>query len=211
MKTSKLLAFLLAAAVIAPAAAGCDDKNNNAADNQPATSFNTNEELEPMTPPTEHGPVGENEMAAELGKEISANDTDFTLNSVIDGGTSDDGKKFLYLDITLRNDTDNAYTLSTLNNFYIITPGNEELYSDVRAQLYAQKKFNEEKFFTDPFDIPSNGQFSGIIGGYTVDAELTDFTLCFFPTGKDPLAKETVFKYNITAADIKPADPAILK
>ena len=212
MKTSKLYAFLFAAAVMASAAAGCSDSNSdkNEPAAQPAATVAT-ENLEALEPPVEHGPAGENQVEAEIGAEVNANDTGFTLNGVIDGGHNDDGTKCLYFDITLRNETDTAYTLSTLNNFYIIDGNGEEIYSDVRSQLYANKNFNPEKYFADPFDIPSNGQFSGVIGGYTVDQGLNEFTLCFFPTGNDPRAKETVFQYHITEADIKAADSSLKK
>ena len=212
MKNSKLYAFLFAAAVMASAAAGCSDSNSdkNEPAAQPAATVAT-ENLEALEPPVEHGPAGENQVEAEIGAEVNANDTGFTLNGVIDGGHNDDGTKCLYFDITLRNETDTAYTLSTLNNFYIIDGNGEEIYSDVRSQLYANKNFNPEKYFADPFDIPSNGQFSGVIGGYTVDQGLNEFTLCFFPTGNDPRAKETVFQYHITEADIKAADSSLKK
>ena len=214
MKTSKLFAFTLAAVLTASAASGCLDKKSSSSQNVNISVETTEADDGLALQPKEtvkHGPVGENKVDAEIGKEETANDTAFTLNSVIDGGRSDDGMKFLFFDITLKNATNEAYTLSTLNNFYILTNDGEEIYSDVRSQLYANKNFNTEKYFADPFDIPSNGQFSGIIGGYTVDADLNDFTLCFFPPGNDPLAKETVFNYKITADDIIEADSSLMK
>ena len=214
MKTSKLFAFTLAAVLTASAAAGCLDKKSSSSKDVNISVDATEPDNGPALQPQEnvkHGPVGENKVEAEIGKEETANDTSFTLNAVIDGGHSDDGQKFLFFDITLKNATADAYTLSTLNNFYILTNDGEEIYSDVRSQLYANKYFNTEKYYADPFDIPSNGQFSGVIGGYTVDEDLNDFTLCFFPTGSDPLAKETVFNYKITADDIKEADSSLMK
>ena len=55
-------------------------------------------------------------------KKPDKNDTVFKLNSVIDSGAkSDDGERYLYLNVTIKNTSDTAYELNALNNFYLVT------------------------------------------------------------------------------------------
>ena len=208
MKKTKLSALLLAALIAASASTGCLSNKKS------ATSKKNKEDT---TRPTsaEHSPVdlskiGINEISGEIGKEIEANDTVFTLNAVIDAGIRESEKKFIYFDITLKNNTDSEYSLSTINNFYVTVPEGD-LYSDVQTQLYAKGHFKDNKYFVDPFTIPSNGQFSGIIGGFKLEENANTFEVSFYPTGKDPNAKETVIKYEITADDITAPSDEVLK
>lgn len=204
MKKTKLFAFILAAAMTASVYAGCSEKKNSSTiKERPISSGNKS--------PVDHESVGTNVIEGEIGKVVSENDTDFTLNAVIDPQVRDDGAKFIYLDITLRNSTDKEYDLSTLNNFYIELPDGVKLYSEVRTQLYANSNFKKDKYFLDPFKIPSNGQFSGMIGGFILNESMNEFKVCFFPTGEDINNKKTVIKYDITAEDIIAPDDSVIK
>lgn len=206
MKNTRLYALLFAA-VLTAACTGCSGgKKQPSANSRKTTIVYATEEAVTTTEAEEI-----NIIAGEIGKEITENNTSFVLNSVIDPQDHEGGEKFIYLDITLKNNTDREYNLSTINNFYIELSDGSEVYSNVRTQLYAKNKFSEDKYFVDPFDIPSNGQFSGIIGGFILDEKENDFKLCFYPTGDDPSAKTTVIKYDITAADIKAPDTSELK
>lgn len=203
MKKTGFFAILLAATITAGAFAGCSDKNESSSSRPPRTSSESTQ--------MDHDEIGSNVIKGEIGKEVTENDTSFTLNSVI-SAKNDTGEQFIYMDITLRNSTANAYTLSTLNNLYIEVPGSSGIItSDVRTQLYAKQNFKDTKFYEDPFDIPSNGQFSGIIGGFAIEGDAKEFTLGFYPTGDDPNAKGTVIKYDITAADLAAPSAEILK
>ncbi|WP_303838155.1 DUF4352 domain-containing protein [Ruminococcus flavefaciens] len=201
MKKTGLFAVLLAAALTTASFAGCLDKNSSSSSRVRQSS----------NIPTSIEAIGSNVVDGEMGKEVTENDTGFTLNSVISAKNSETGEQFIYMDITLRNNTDKQYTLSTLNNFYIELPDGSKAESDVRTQLYAKQNFNESKYYADPFDIPSNGQFSGVIGGIAVSGDASDFKLCFFPTGDNPRAKGTVIKYDITSGDIHAPAAEMLK
>ena len=205
MKKTGIFAVLIAAALATAAFAGCSDRNDSSSSNS-ITRPRTGENI-----PSETEPVGTNVINGELGKEITAKDTAFTLNSVVSTINSETGEHFIYMDITLRNSMSKEYTLSTLNNFYIELPDGSEVYSDVRTQLYAKQHFNDSKYYTDPFNIPSNGQFSGLIGGIVLVGEIKDFKLCFYPTEDDARAKGTVIKYDITASDIIDPPAEVLK
>lgn len=203
MKIKKAAALILAAFITAAVSAGCMDNSKN----------NTTDSLEDIIPTkntTPVDPIGSHEIKGVIGSEITENDTSFTLKSVI-VPDSDDSEKFVYFDIDLRNNTDTAYTLSTLNNFYIQLADGTDVYSDVRSQLYAGEIFKKDKYFLDPFDIPSNGQFSGIVGGFVLRKDVNDFTVCFFPTGSNPNDKGTVIKFAVTAENISAPDPSVIK
>ena len=204
MKKTGIFAVLIAAVLTTAAFAGCSDRNDS-------SSGSSVRPRRTESIPSETEPVGTNVIKGELGKEIVDKDTAFTLNSVVSALNSDTGEHFIYMDITLRNSMAKEYALSTLNNFYIELPDGNEVYSDVRTQLYARQHFNESKYYTDPFNIPSNGQFSGLIGGIVLVGDIKDFKLCFYPTGDDERAKGTVIKYDITPSDIIDPPAEVLK
>jgi hypothetical protein len=206
MKKARLSGLLLAALMAATASTGCLSNKKEVINNREKTERPTSASHSPV----DLDNIGTNEIKGELGQEIEANNTVFTLNSVIDAGVRDNGTKFIYFDITLKNNTSSEYSLSTINNFYVTVPEGD-LFSDVQTQLYARSHFSESKYYVDPFTIPSNGQFSGVIGGFKLEENANEFDVCFFPTGEDPNAKETVIKYSITADDIVAPSDDILK
>lgn len=192
MKSFKYAALLIAGLLTVSAAVSCGEKKT----------------VEPMStvdaenPPTnvyaENSEIGKNEFKAALSTEISANDTVFTLNSVIDPGFRENGKKYIFLDVTINNSTGNAYDLSTLNNFYLKLSNGTEVYSDIVTSLYAMANFKENTYSKDPFTIPASGQFSGIIGGFIVDENVDTFTVGFFPTQANVNDKDDVCLIDIT-------------
>ena len=138
---------------------------------------------------------------AEISVEADANETGFTLNRVIDAGALAENKDhFIYFDITVKNPTDSEYSLSTLNNFYITLKDGTELSSAVRTQLYAVNNFSDN-YHGSPFTVPANGEFSGIIGGFTIPDGVNEFTVGFFPTRDDHDNKA-----NLLTIDVKPSD-----
>lgn len=203
MKIRKTAALIMAASLTAALSAGCmnNNKKNNTSD----------EDLFPTVNTESVAPIGSTEIKGELGKEVTANNTSFTLRSVVVHTDSDAKERFIFFDIDLRNSTEKEYTLNTLNNFYIKLDDGTEVFSDVRSQLYARSSIKTDKYFVDPFNIPSNGQFSGIVGGFILKNDIESFTVCFFPTGSNPNDKGTVIEYSITPDDLKEIDSTLLK
>ncbi len=147
---------------------------------------------------------------ANVAQEVNANQTLFTINKVIDAGAlGENGEHFLYLDITVKNDTDVEYTLSTLNNFYIVYPDDTEYSSGIHTQLYAINHFND-RYFTSPFTVKANSTFNGVVGGFALKDIPDEFTVGFFPTREDRDDKEDLIKVKITSDDIIEV-PAALK
>ena len=203
MNIKKIAALIMTASIAAALSAGCHNHNKN--------NDTSDEEMFPTSNTEEVSPIGSTELKGEIGKEITANNTAFTLRSVFVHTDHDYKERFVYFDIDLRNSTDKEYTLNTLNNFYIKLPDGTEVFSDVRSQLYARSSLKEDKYYEDPFNIPSNGQFSGIVGGFILMDDIDEFTLCFYPTGSNPNDKGTVIEYSITADDLKELDSSLLK
>lgn len=206
MKKTRLSGLLLAALMAATATTGCLSNKKEVKERREKSERPTSANHSPV----DAAKIGTNEIKGEIGQEVEANNTVFTLNSVIDAGVRDSGTKFIYFDITLKNNTSSEYNLSTLNNFYVTVPEGD-LFSDVQTQVYARSHFSDSKYYVDPFTIPSNGQFSGVIGGFKLEENVNEFKVCFFPTGENPNAKETVIKYDITADDIAAPSDDILK
>ena len=210
MRKMKITGLLLVALIAATASTGCHSDKKTSTNNGTKTEDATRPTAANNNSPVDLSKIGTNVIDGELGKEIEANDTVFTLNAVIDAGVREDEKKFIYFDITLKNNSAAEYSLSTLNNFYIALPEGD-IYSDVQTQLYARGHFADNKYYVDPFSIPSNGQFSGVIGGFKLEENANEFAVCFYPTGNDANNKETVIRYEIKADDITAPSDDILK
>lgn len=155
--------------------------------------------------------IGANEIKVEMSQEADANDTVFSLNSVIDAGAqTEEGEHYIYLDVTIKNNSDTAYSLSTLNNFYLIMPDKTEVYGHIRTQLYATSNFND-KYFGSPFDIPANGEFRGVIGGFVLPEGQKNFTVGFFPTKEVDTNKYDVIKIEVDSSKIVTVPSDLLK
>lgn len=199
MKKFRITALLLTAMLAATATVGCGKRNKT----------NTNDDIifaenDAQISPVDIESIGKNNVTVNLSEEADENETLFKLNNVYATEELSDGGKYIYFDVTIHNSTDTEYTLSTLNNFYIEVNG-EKIYSNVRTQLYAKNNFKAEIYATDPFTVPANGEFSGVVGGIIIDKNCNDFTVGFFPTKQDINDKETVITVDVTADNIKNA------
>lgn len=189
-----LLAFLTA--FMLSATVGCSDSTTvSSPENSGTGNVVTNQ-------PNKNDGIAVNEVSVNPAEEANANDTGFRLNRIIDSGqTSDSGEPYIYLDVTISNHTDKSYDLNVLNNFYILLTNEDEVHFDVRTQLYGTKNINN--YVASPFNIPANGEFSGIIGGFILPKDSQDFTVCFFPTQDDANNKSNVIKVNVNAQNIE--------
>ena len=194
MRKYKFAAMILAAAMALTAAVGCSDK--------PGKSESSSRSQYKISDDGTLEGLADVEIMAELNQEADANQTGFTLNSVIDSGMrTDSGERYIYLDVTINNSTDKEYDLSVLNNFYVLFADGTETHYDVRTQLYATK--NLDNYFVSPFTVPASGKFSGIVGGFLVGSEINEFTVCFFPTLDEARDKSNVVKVKVANDNIK--------
>ncbi len=198
MKRYKFIPLILAAAMTLSAAVGCSDKNSSSSENE----FISHDSNAVVATDGKLEGIAENEVSAAPEEEANENDTVFTLNRIFDSGNVDeDGKHFIYLDVTIKNNSATEYEMSALNNFYLLMNDGSETLFDIRTQIYGVK--NVENYANNPFIIPANGSFSGIVGGFLVDDGVKDFTVCFFPTLNVSSDKSTVVKVPITEANFK--------
>lgn len=198
MKKYKLIPLLLAAAMTFTAAVGCSDESSSSSDD----GFISHDNSAVSAPNGKLEGIAENEISAAPKEETAENDTVFTLNGIVDSGNvDDDGKHFIYLDVTIKNDTATEYEMSALNNFYLLMNDGDEIHFDIGTQLYGVK--NVENYSSNPFTIPKNDSFSGIVGGFLIDDGVKDFTVCFFPTLDVGSDKSTVVKVPVTEADFE--------
>lgn len=197
MRKFKIIPLLLVAALAVTSAVGCTDKED------PDISKTSNSSSSSSVEPGKLEGIADKEISVAVKEEANENQTVFKLNNVVDSGMTDEnGAKYIYLDVSISNTIDKEYELSVLNNFYILLPNEEEVHFDVRTQLHAAK--NISGYCASPFVIPANGEFSGLIGGFILDKDISDFTVCFFPTKDDERDKSSVVKVKISAEDIVP-------
>lgn len=199
MKKYKFIPLLLAAALTFTAAVGCSDENSSSSGGSEFISHDSDAVV--ATDGKLEG-IAENEVSAAPEEGADENDTVFTLNRIVDSGNVDEnGRHFIYLDVTIQNNAAKEYEMSALNNFYLLMNDGSEVHFDIRTQLYGVKSV--ENYSGNPFTIPNKGTFSGIIGGFLVDDGVKDFTVCFFPTLDVGSDKSTVVKVPVTEANFK--------
>lgn len=194
MKKNKLISFALLA--VMAFSVGCSDSttvsnNSESSPNQPTSSAENNQSNDGLA---------QNEITVNPAEDAVANDTTFRLNRIIDSGkTDDDGNPYIYLDVNISNATGKEYELSVLNNFYILAGGNE-IHFDIKTQLYATNSI--DGYAINPFTVPANSDFSGIIGGFILPKDTQEFTVCFFPTQDNKSDKSNVVKVSVSAQNI---------
>lgn len=203
MKKLKISSLLLCLAMAMSVSAGCGDNKSSKTDkyNNPGNEEATKNIPQEMTI---NPNLGGNQISADIDEEADANDTIFKLNSVLDAGIQgSNGKKYIYLNVDITNNTDEDYSLSSLNNFYLLHDYNVMETSDLSTMFYAKNNLKDIEISQDPIIVPANGKFSGYISGFEVDADLDSFIVGFYPTKNDTSNKQTVIEINVTAEDIK--------
>lgn len=160
--------------------------------------------------------VGKNEIKGELEKEAVGNETGYILNSVIHVHPENaaDGD-YYYLDVTIKNQTDTAYALNALNNFYIELSDSTQVDYFVGADTYGASHFKDDIYsvVSEQYQLPANGEFSGIVGGFKIDPAKvgSKITVCFFPTRENADDKEDVIKVDVPADKIVEPSADMLK
>ena len=199
MKISKYTALFLAAALSA-AAIGCQPKSSGSSSRTGSAAVSTLPTVEGVTI-----------IDAELNQEKEANDTVFTLNRVIDAGAiTSDGSHYYFLDVTIKNNTANEYSISTLNNFFITLSDGSDHSGAINTQVYALNNFSQ-KYSGSPYTIPANGEFSSVIGGFMLPEIKEDFSVGFYPTLSDDTNKNNMIKVEVTASRIVPVPDDLKK
>lgn len=215
MKKFKYTAILLCAGLMLTSAVGCKKDKTTTSDTSNSISDNNDNNNNNNNVNTTKREIGKNEIVAGMSEEANENDTVFKLNSVLitpDAQSSTEGeRKYVYLDVEIKNNSDISYDLNCLNNFILVLPDGSEIYSHIQTNMYASNNFRENVYTPDPFNIPANGTFSGMVGGFRVPPETDSFTICFFPTKDDPSNKESVIKIDVTADDIQTISPDFFK
>lgn len=199
MKNLKLTALLLCAAMAIPCAVGCQKHSSSSK----SSSSNSGE---PITI-SNNTDLGKNKIKASIAQEAVANETTFKLNSVVQTEKVKRGdnpeKKYIYLDVEIKNESDSDYNLSSLNNVWLRIGENTVKTCDIITRFYASEYIKDDKFIIDPFVVPAHSTVSGYITGYEVDPSLDKFTVEFFPTQNDIHNKETVIQIEVTPDMIK--------
>ena len=212
MRKLQLTALLLCAVMALPAA-GCGNKTKSSKTTRSISDGGDAPQAEePSNVYENNDEIGKNETVVDIKQEAYANDTGFTLNRAIKVTPSSEygyNGNFIYLDVTIKNNTDASYELSTLNNFYLIYPDGTEKYGDVQTELYANSKF--KNFEVSPYTVPANGELSCIVGGFAVDSDVNEFTVGFFPTKDNNRNKEDVIKVEVKPEMIEDNPADILK
>lgn len=140
--------------------------------------------------------VGKEKVNVSMNEDTDINETPYKLNRVIDSGRIQDGQKYIYLDVTIKNTSDKTMELSGLKNFYLVLSDETEVLPDIRADIYAKRAMTG---YQQLLSIDAGSEFTGYIG-FLVDQNVNSFTVGFFPTGKDD------DRTNVILCDVKESD-----
>ncbi len=187
MKKRIIPAILLAAFIAAAPLAGCRDntKKVKPSSNTEASAY------------ADISEIGKNKYDVSLSENADVNETGFKINRVIDSGRVKDGLKYIYLDVTIKNNSADNHDITPINNFYLILKDGTEVLTDIRADIYAKQAMDG---YVHLEKVAAGKEFTGYIG-FVVDEDVKEFTACFFPTGKND-DKTNVVRCEITEKDI---------
>ncbi len=186
-------AALALASVMLVCAVGCNK-------NEPEESSSSSLSSSSSSGYGDDAEIGKNKIEVALSEGTDLNNTTFTLNRVIDSGRRLEGLKYIYLDVTIKNNSDMDYETSGLNNFYLMLDDGTEVFTDVRADIYAKKSLpGYEKLM----NIAAGSEYSNYVG-FVLDEKISDFTVCFFATA-DNGDRSSVIQCKISEKDITPA------
>lgn len=207
MKQFRFTAFALALALSTVSAFSCSDEKTTS--DSDSVSVVENDKQPTSQVPNKYSGDSKKTNSV-LGQEIEVNNTVFSLNDVISiASPSGDGNDYVYINVTIKNNTDVEYEINSLNNFFIALPDETEAISDVRTKIYAIS--NYPKCVDDPITIPANGEFTGYLtGGFLVPSGTDSFTVGFFPTLDNDRDKSNAVLSPVSAENIK-HDDSVLK
>lgn len=205
MKKFRFTALALALSLSVVSAFSCADKENPPSDSVVATEADIQSEPEL---PDKYSHDSKKTNSA-LGQETEVNNTVFSLNNVVSvSDPAGNGNDYVYINVTIKNNTDTEYQINSLNNFFIALPDETEAISDVRAKLYAIN--NYPQCVDDPITIPANGEFTGYLtGGYLVPSGTDSFTVGFFPTLDNNRDKSNAILSPVNAESISHDDSVL--
>lgn len=187
MKKFRISALILAAAIAVAPLYGCKkDKSSKTTTNE--TSVSKYADI-----PN----VGKNKYDVNINEDTNVNGTSYKLNRVIDSGKRKDGLKYIYLDVTIKNESQTDYQANGLNNFYLVLDDGTEILTDIRADLHAKQTMADYKQLET---IPAGGEFTGYIG-FCIEENINAFTVGFFPTA-DTEDKSNVIFCEVASEDI---------
>ena len=207
MKKLKLSALVLVLALSAVSAFSCGENKTTSTSEQSITMLDPNE---PVSEVTKKYSANSKKTDSVIGEEAEVNDTVFKLNDVVAiPSPLNDGNEYLYINVTIKNNTDIDYEISSLNNFYVSMPDETETLSNVRAKLYALNNYT--KCVDDYIKIPANGEFTGYLaGGFIVPEGTESFDVGFFPTLNNTIDRANVIVSSVTSEKIS-HDDSVLK
>lgn len=205
MKKFRLSALVLALALSAVSVFSCADETPS---NSNSVVILDPDESTAQVPNKYSGDSKKTNSA--IGQEIEVNNTVFTLNDVVNvGDVGGNGDEYVYINVTVKNNTDIEYQINSLNNFFVALPDETEILSNVRTRLYAINNF--PKCVDDYITIPANGEFTGYLaGGFIVPAGTDSLTVGFFPTLNNDTDRENVILSPVSAENIS-HDDSVLK
>lgn len=185
MKKLKMAALLVTAVVALTPVFGCRANKKVKSNNNEVSAY------------ADLPDVGKNKVEVNLEEKAEVKTTSFKLNRVIDSGRVKDGLKYIYLDVTIKNNSDKDYEISGLNNFYLLLPDKTEVLTDVRADIYAKQALSGYEQLNG---IAAGSEVTSYIG-FAVNENVKDFTACFFPPTAEN-EKTDVIRCDVKAGDI---------
>lgn len=141
--------------------------------------------------------TGKNKHETELGSSVTVDTTTFTVLNVVDvNKTTDDGEKYIYVEYTIKNDSDKNFQVDNLNNFYLTINGTE-YHNDVRANLYAKQSIND---YFELETVPAGGEVTNYVG-FVVPQNTTSVTCGYYVTSGATTDKQDTIICDVQSSE----------
>lgn len=183
MNKLRLAVLLITAMVSATAFTGCKEKEDKKVVLD--SSFTQLEE------------IGKNKHETNLGKSLTVEKTTFQVNNVIDvNETTEDGEKYIFIDYTIKNDSDAEFKMSNINNFYIMID-DVKYNPDVRAKIFAKQSING---YVDTESIQAGAEVTNYVG-FIIPADTTEITFGYYVTEDNVNSKEDTIICSVSNSE----------
>lgn len=191
MRKMRIAALLAASVIMLTSAAACSSKKKVESSTSRVDHSNAIE-ISEVTPKEEIGSV---KHEAKLYEPVTVDDTVFTINKILDINHITSDGRYIYIDYTIENKSNEKYPTDAINNFYINVDGEEDIF-DIRSDVFAKRYI---KGYSSSYVIEPNTMVTNYVG-FVIPEDAQSIEVGYYVTGADR------DKRNIVLCEVTPED-----
>ena len=191
MRKLRIAAILAVSVIMLTSAVSCSTRKKIDSSSSKVDHSNAIE-ISEVTPKEEVGSV---KHEAKLYEPVTVDDTVFTINKIIDFDHVTSDGRYIYIDYTIENKSNEKYPTDAINNFYINVDGEEDVF-DIRSDVFAKRYVNG---YSSSFVIEPNTKITNYVG-FVIPENAQSIEVGYYVTGSDR------DKRNIVLCEVTPDD-----